>query len=265
MEATDSSQPAPLMKLSRYRSVRKAAVQQKTAPPPPIPDQKDRDEPLSPNRMRGDAAPAQVAVVSSRVNAQSHDQTVLTTADDPSAADARQGPGSSPRKKPLQTPEPLMRTSTSAQHGGLSGGRESERERRSRREGQRSSQTHDALSPDQDQQEREMRDAFLKRQKRRELERLERELSEAVPASSTTPSRSPISAAFSRRRRGTVTPPASSSSDHSTPSHRRDGQKAQGIRPVTAGRAPGIDAPVSAVNAGERVSFWPDFRVVAYS
>ncbi|KAI9816429.1 MAG: hypothetical protein M1826_001819 [Phylliscum demangeonii] len=108
--------------------------------------------------------------------------------------------------------------------------------------------------PEQERRGRE-REEFLQRQRRRELERLEKELSQAVPAPPPAPPspKNALSAAFlSRKRSPTVGARPSDSNHHRTPGpkHTRGGSADRSKTGPKTG--PGADAPISAVNAGER-------------
>jgi len=129
------------------------------------------------------------------------------------------------------------------------------------------------------QQAEEEKANALAEQKRKDLERLEAELDAAPPLSRVASPREKF-AFFSRKRSGTkVTPPTTAGSGNNsvsrirtnsnpprginepvtrasndTPTRKSIERPARAIEQGGGGIVPGIDAPMSAVNAGERVS-----------
>lgn len=154
---------------------------------------------------------------------------------------------------------------------------ETERLQRKAREIREQEDIHKKVQKDQEEQElreakakveqtrldEEEKQRLLAEQKRKDLERLEAELEAAgpLPVRVTTPSKEKFSF-FSRKRSATKTTANTSGSgkdslsmsrtrSHDSPSRPSNDAQTQGIE--KAGSLPGSDAPMSAVNAGERV------------
>lgn len=283
MDSGPTSRPAQPMKFSRYRSVRKAAATQQrhtafSSPPPPMPQQIPRDIPAlqssSTTRSREKSADTDSGPQSPRAQWQS--QSVSPPVDDRFTS-------TPPRSRTVSSSQAYTRLTSdhrdrgSGHRRGMSSSakeiKEDEPQPEIQKAGRASNgivqekmlQTREDRTEDDAKREREGREDFLKRQKRRELERLEKELSKATPVASSPPPSHPknaLSAAFSRRRKRPVTPPPSSESNHKTSSHQRETAGVNGIKPGGRGVVPGIDAPRSAVNSGERVSLF-SYRVIS--
>jgi hypothetical protein len=109
---------------------------------------------------------------------------------------------------------------------------------------------------------REETERVLAEQKRKDLERLEMELEAAAPRASTMTSSKEKFSFFSRKRSASTA--AHTASPKATPGNiavtaplslsRPPGPPSIGIEKGGGGIVPGTDAPISAVNAGERVS-----------
>ena len=283
MASEDASRPAQPVKFSRYRSVRKAAVVRQprgSSPPPPIPQQSPRD---FVNLQTGTGArerPSNMDAVPQPPEAHWNGQRVAPPVDD------RINPTTSSRSRPESSLQAHARVTSdrldegSGRRRRVSTSAKQSREDETQLEVRAEDPTPNGIvqanviqrkqggTEDEVKRERELREDFLKKQKRRELERLEKELSQAKPVESSplpSHSKNALSAAFSRRRKRPTTPPKASQSNHKTSSNQREAKEANGIKPGIkpggGGIVPGIDAPKSAVNSGERVSLF-DARVI---
>lgn len=280
--------PTPIPKFSRYRSVRQGAVAaSKTTvpppPPPPPPEQKEKDElvtrsmSMSRYRPRTVSKPGQVAnapIPPTPKIPQSYDQS-MTSSERPKGVGAdkqsetgRAAQALNQRKSRLPQNErspavqEQLRESESERKRGqakeaLAREEQAYRRRKEREEQERIAQIEKAA---QEAEQARLADEetarLLAEQKRKDLERLQAELDAAVPDSSQVTSPKEKFGLF-RKRAGTKTSqPASSgtASRLSSISRAKSDETSQGIEQGGGGIVPNVDAPISAVNAGERVS-----------
>ncbi|KAI9787325.1 MAG: hypothetical protein M1816_007673 [Peltula sp. TS41687] len=271
MASEDALRPAQPMKFSRYRSVRKAAAtrpHRASSPPPPMPQQSPSEIAVLQDSVRAREKSSIAHAPPQSVEAQQRGQRVS-----PPVVDDRFKDTTTPRSRTVSSPQTRTRV-TSDQRDRGSGHRRglSTSAKQIKGDGvqpeprrvdpipngalqENAIQKKQNRTEDEATGEREIREDFLKRQKRRELERLEKELSQATPITSFSPlshSKNALSAAFASRKKHPVTPPTTSESNNKTSSSQRETKEVSGIKPGGGGVVPGIDAPKSAVNSGER-------------
>ncbi|KAI9846346.1 MAG: hypothetical protein M1837_004199 [Sclerophora amabilis] len=228
--------------MSRYRRARPptaAATRQQSPPPDLPPQQTPRSQHESPFRTSTNSPITPAS--RHRAHSSSHAPTPIS---------------STPRES--KTPERRPRRDSrgrrdTGDHDRVHSGDAAAREQRHLEE-QSARRNEEQRNLRQKQQEENAWEDKLKQIKRQELERLERELSAAKPspqASQTKPGKDRLGF-FSRMRHGKATAAMTSGTHqhHATPQGKPE--VSRGIEPGGGGIVPGIDAPISAVNAGER-------------
>ena len=256
-------------KYSRYRSVRQTLKQEEPAPeqPPEV----SRTKSLSRYRRR----PAQIAAPSvppvpqiPRANAPALSSNPPTQREVPrrvtdpiqnSQRQHRHSQGNTGRLRPQETDDERMRRMGREAHE-----REEQRRRaRKEKEEQERIERQQKIEQEAELARKAAEDAakLLAEQKRKDLERLQAEL-DAVAPTSPPPPTSPRERLrfFSRKRAQTKSspPPIEKRESESTSlSTTKSNEPPRGIEQGGGGIVPRIDAPISASNAGERVSNVP--------
>jgi len=265
-----SVSPHAPVKYSRYRSVRQQAEVSKS--PQPVPEQKKQNAPVSRSMSRYRPP-----------------RSVIPKNDQSTSPQSLPLIPALPRVPDLRTPtrratEPLS-SPQRIQGSDRIGARQSSRQRET--EGERLQRKAREIQDQEEQRQKEEQqkldakaeqvrqaEALLAEQKRKDLERLEAELDAAVPGLARVVSPRDKFGFFTRKKAATkVTPPSTASGTRSSEEPPRIGplqggnapprseprQSSQeapkrGIEPGGGVVVPGTDAPMSAVNAGERVS-----------
>jgi hypothetical protein len=258
--------------------------------PPPIPEQKRQDAPVSRSMSR-------------YRRPKKNDQATSPQSLPPGPSIARVPDLTSPTRRVTEPVPSLQRTQRNDRYGGVQVQvRETEIERLQRKAREICDQQEQQRRTEKEQEERKRREEqqkaeveaeqarlakeMLAEQKRKDLERLEAELDAASPALARVRSPREKFGFFTRKRAATkVTPPsttASVSRSSGEPQTKSQGPLSGGnAAPISDARkisqdappraieqggggvVPGIDAPMSAVNAGERVSC-PIVEIVQY-
>jgi hypothetical protein len=287
-EKGTASPPAPA-KYSRYRSVRQQAEASKS--PPPVTEQKNDDAPVSRSMSRYRRPKSVIPRNDQATSPQSlppiptiprvpdlRSPTRRVTEPVPSSqriiGNDRYGGRQASRPRETET-ERLQRKATESQS-------QEEQQRRAERDRVEQNRREEQHKLDTEAEQARLADELLAEQKRKDLERLEAELDAASPGVARVASPRDKFGFFSRKRAATkVTSPSTAASrSRSTseelqtksqgrgseqgggnaapiPESRKRSQDAptQAIEQGGRGIVPGTDAPMSAVNAGERVSY----------
>jgi hypothetical protein len=280
-----SASPTPPAKYSRYR--------RQTATPVPVPEPEPVPVPQSDGKENGDFARSKSMSRYRRSRAVSKPDPVATSSMPPPVPTIQKFHAQSPPATGFNTSGPMRRVTEPAkptqreQRHTTAGGkaeqgrpRETENERLQRKEREKQqllkTQQEKAEKERMTQQQKAEAEAkaeaerarlveeenakLLEEQKRKDLERLQAELNAASPSSASVPLASPAKEKFgffSRKRAATKTSPPRSSESGSVPStlsQTKSNEPPRRIEQGGGGIVPQTDAPISASNAGERVS-----------
>ena len=281
-EEKDTTAPPAPAKYSRYRSVRQQAAA--TNPPTRLPE-KSQDAPISRSMSRYRRPKASNPKNDKETSPQSLPPVPMTPRAPDLTSPTRRATDPSPSspRTPVyagsQAPKARETEAICLQRKAKKIEELEEEQRRVEKDQAEQKRREEQQRLDAEAEQARLADERLAEQKRKDLERLEAELDAASPPLARITSRERFGF-FTRRRAATkVTPPSTASGGStSTPQEPRAKSQSRGaeqgkitaptsesplrkvrsepqaIEPGGGGVVPGIDAPISAVNAGERVS-----------
>ncbi|KAI9760664.1 MAG: hypothetical protein M4579_001528 [Chaenotheca gracillima] len=271
MAAADVQMPPQETKFSRYRSVRNASAKPSSSSPEPPTSPQNDSIARSMSRYRRGARPATAphppppAISSPQVRAiqdqpvQSPPGSRIVSASRDRIRSSSHAPVSKtqPAPDPFSDEPPRVRRRehqekvTNADRNVSSNQDTAPREtRRDKEDSARRKEEQRGLRQRQ-QEDREFEER-LQKIKQQELERLERELDAAQPFPMPEPKPKSRFGFFSRRKQSKPLSQIAPRQDERKASSKAPSDAPRGIEPGGGGIVPGTDAPISAVNAGER-------------
>ena len=292
-EEKDTASPPAPVKYSRYRSVRQQAEASKS--PPRLPEPKSEDVPVSRSMSRyrrpksviprNDQAtsPQSLPPVPSMPRAPDLMSPTRRVTEPASSPGRQQRPVGNDRYGGRQAQPPRETETERLQRKAREIREQEEQQRRAEQELAEQRRKVEQEKEDLEAEQARLADEMLAEQKRKDLERLEAELEAAGPPPPRVMSPKEKFGFFNRKRATTKSTAASGSRDTSEETRtqsqdapaRKDEQGGGDVAPGPTseprkrsqdappraieqgggGIVPGTDAPISAVNAGERVSF----------